>query len=416
MLRGATVDTGPLRRNAQYRLLFSAQSVSQFGSAFSLVAFPFAVYALTRSSLAVGLLGLVEIVPLLTMAFVGGALADAFDRRRLVQATEAALALCSFGLALNAIAPHPAIWPIFVVAALAAALDALQRPALDSLVPRLVARDEVTAVAALGTLRSTLLGVAGPALAGWLIAWLGLGIAFAIDGATYAASFALLFWLRAVAPVAAAPPGIGRVLEGLRYAASRRDLLGTYLVDFVAMFFGMPNALFPALASAYGGATVVGLFYAAPSAGAALVAATSGWTNRVRRHGRAIVVAALIWGAAIVGLGLAHALPFALLALAVAGGADAVSGFFRATIWNQSIPDELRGRMAGLEFISYSSGPALGNVEAGAVANWLGPRISVLSGGILCVAGVALAALALPALWRYEVTGTSDRSARSAPS
>ncbi len=182
------------------------------------------------------------------------------------------------------------------------------------------------------------------------------------------------------------------MLEGLRYAAQRPDLLGTYLVDFVAMFFGMPNALFPALASAYGGATVLGLFYAAPSFGAALVAATSGWTNRVRRHGRAIVVAALIWGVAIVGLGLAHALPFALLALAVAGGADAVSGFFRATIWNQSIPDELRGRMAGLEFISYSSGPALGNVEAGAVANWLGPRISVLSGGVLCVAGVVIAA------------------------
>ena len=402
MLRGAAVDVGPLRRNPQYRRLFSAQSVSQFGTSFSLVAFPYAVYSLTHSSLAVGFLGLAEIVPLLTLAIVGGALADALDRRRMVQATEAALAVCSFALALNAIAPHPRVWPIFVVAAIAAGLDALQRPALDALIPRLVARDEVTAVAALGTLRSTLLSVAGPALAGSLIAWLGLGAAFAIDGASFAISLGLLFGLRAVPPPGAAPPGIDRVLEGLRYAAKRPDLLGTYLVDFVAMFFGMPSALFPALASAYGGATVVGFFYAAPSFGAMLVSATSGWTKRVHRHGRAIVIAALLWGVAIVGLGLSHSLCLALAALAVAGGADAVSGFFRATIWNQSIPDELRGRMAGLEFISYSSGPALGNVEAGAVATWFGTRISVLSGGVLCVAGVVAAAS------RYRNSGATS--------
>jgi len=402
VLRAAAVDVGPLRRRPQYRLLFAAQSVSQIGSAFTIVAFPYAVYSMTHSSLAVGLLGAAEFVPLVLLAFVGGALADAYDRRRLVQLTEAAFAVCSLLLCANALLPHPMLWPIFVIAAVTAGLEALQRPALDSLVPRLVARDEVTAVAALGSLRYTLIAVAGPALAGIVIAAFGLAPAFAIDAASFVFSLLLLARMHAVPPVDAQPANVGRVVEGLRYALSRRDLLGTYIVDFFAMFFGMPNALFPALASAYGGATVVGFFYAAPAFGAMLVSATSGWSSRVRRHGRAIVVAALVWGAAVIALGFSHALAVSLAALAVAGGADMVSGLFRATIWNQTIPDELRGRLAALEFISYSSGPTLGNVEAGAVAALFGTRVSVLSGGILCVVGVAATAFALPQLWRYE--------------
>lgn len=402
VLRLVTVDTGPLRRSGEYRLLYGAQTVSLLGTALTMVAFPFQVYDLTRSSLAVGMLGLAEVVPLLALAVLGGALADAHDRRLLVRLSEGALALCAAALAANALAPHPAIWLLYVAAGAMAGLDALQRPALDALVPRIVARDDITRAAALGALRSTLIFVAGPAVGGVVIATLGLGAAYGLDALSFALSFALLARMRAVPPTDAAPVGISRIVEGLRYAKSRPDLLGSYTVDWFAMLFGMPNALFPALASAYGGASVLGFFYAAPAFGAMIVSATSGWTSRVRRYGRAIVVSAAVWGLAIVAFGLAHSLVVALAMLALAGGADMVSGIYRGTLWNRTVPDALRGRLAAIEFVSYSSGPALGNVEAGVVAALFGARTSVVSGGVLCVAGVIAAALTFPALWRYS--------------
>ncbi|MDQ2859050.1 MAG: MFS transporter [Candidatus Eremiobacteraeota bacterium] len=396
-----TLDVSPLR-HGQYRLLFGAQLVSAFGSMLSSVALPYQTYVITHSSLAVGLLGLAEFPLLLTLAFLGGVFADTHDRRRIVQAGDLAFAAATLGLVINAATPAPRLWPLYVVAALTAGLDALQRPALDALVPRLVPRDELPAAAALSSLRYTVFGVVGPAVAGVTIAWFGFSVAYAIDVATFVTSFALLCGLRAVEPTGAQPASVSRALQGFRYAMGRRDLLGTYLVDFIAMFFGMPNALFPALASQYGGAAVVGAFYAAPALGAMLAAVASGWTARVRRHGRAIVIAALVWGVAIASLGAIHGFVPALAALAVAGAADAISGLFRQTIWNQTIPDALRGRLAGIEFISYASGPTLGDVEAGAVAAVFGTRVSVLSGGVLCVVGVAVAALALPELWRYD--------------
>jgi MFS family permease len=188
----------------------------------------------------------------------------------------------------------------------------------------------------------------------------------------------------------------------VRYAWSRPELLGTYGVDMIAMFFGMPMALFPAFAAELGGAGVLGLLYAAPSLGSLLATATSGWTNRVHRHGLAVIWAAGCWGAAIVAFGFAPNLPLALIALAAAGAADMISGIFRSTIWNQTIPDHLRGRLAGIEQVSYSTGPLLGNLEAGVVASLAGLRASIVSGGVLCVVGVALAALALPAFRRYD--------------
>jgi MFS family permease len=209
--------------------------------------------------------------------------------------------------------------------------------------------------------------------------------------------------MRAVPPPPEAePPSLERILEGLRYAGSRPELMGTYVVDIVAMFFGMPMALFPAVASHLGGAGVLGLLYAAPAVGSLIATVTSGWAARVHRHGAAVCIAAAIWGVGIVGFGLAPNLALALLGLIVAGGADMLSGIFRGTIWNQTIPDHLRGRLAGIEQVSYSTGPLLGNVESGAVASLAGVRASIISGGVLCVAGVAVAILALPAFWRYD--------------
>lgn len=410
LLRLAAVDVGPLRRHRDYRLLYAGQLVSFFGTMITYVAIPYQAYALTHSPLAVGLFGIVQLVPLLLLAFVGGALADAFDRRRLVLVTEFSLAALSGVLLVNALLPHPALWVLYVVAALAAGMDALQRPSLDALLPRLVERDELAAAGALNSLRSTFGMILGPAVAGLLIATIGLPSTYGVDIATFAISLVALRLMRAVPPPPEAErPSVRRVLEGLRYARSRPELLGTYLVDMIAMFFGMPTALFPAFATQFAqqgtgiaAPTALGLLYAAPAVGAFVAGATSGWAGRVHRHGRAVLLAAGAWGAAIACVGLAPMLPLALVFLAAAGGADQISGIFRGVIWNQTIPDALRGRLASIELVSYASGPLLGDVEAGAVATVFTPRVSIFSGGILCVIGVALAALALPAFRRYD--------------
>ena len=367
------------------------------------VAIPYQVFHLSGSSLLVGLLGLAELGPLLATAFLGGAFADAFDRRRMVQLTELALTGASGVLVLNA-ALSPQVWLLFVVAAVMAGLDGLQRPSLEALEPRLVDREELPSAAALSSLVMTAGMIGGPALGGVLIAVIGLPATYGFDVATFAFSVGALRLMRAVPPPPDAErPSLRGIAEGFRYARGRPELLGTYGVDMVAMFFGMPNALFPALAAELGGgATLLGLLYAAPAAGSLLATATSGWITRVSRHGAAVCIAAAGWGVGIVVVGLAPGVVLALAGLVVAGFADMVSGIFRGTIWNQTIPDRLRGRLAGIEQVSYSSGPLLGNVEAGVVASIAGVRVSIVSGGVLCIAGVAVAAALLPAFRRYE--------------
>jgi len=367
------------------------------------VAVPYQVFRITGSSFAVGLLGLCEIVPILGLAFVGGALADAHDRRRMVLVTELAMSGVSAVLVFNALLPQPQLGVLYAAAAVLAGLDALQTPSLDALLPRLVGRNELTAAGALSELRTTAGMIAGPALGGVLIASIGLPATYLVDVGTFGVGLGMLLLMRAVPPPAGAErPSVRRILEGLRYARSRPELLGTYLVDMNAMFFGMPNALFPAVAARYGGAKILGLLLAAPAVGSFVAVATSGWSNHVRRHGLAVILAAGAWGVAIVGFGLSPNLPLILLCLALAGGADMISGIFRSVIWNQTIPDSLRGRLAGIEMISYSSGPTLGNVEAGAVASAFSLRSSIISGGVLCVLGTAILAFTLPGFRRYD--------------
>ena len=403
-LRHAMMDLGPLRRHREFRLLMVSRGTSFLGTMVTFVALPYWVYKLSGSSLVVGLLGLAELVPVLVMPFVGGALADAVDRRRMVQLTELGLAAMSGLLLLNSRLADPQLWPIFVLAALMAALDGLQRPSLDALEPRLVERDELPAASAVSGFLGTAGMIGGPALGGVLIATVGLSSTFAFDIATFAVSLLALRLMRAVPPPPDAKrPSFRGVLEGLRYARRRPELLGTYFVDMAAMFFGIPEALFPAFAKELGGGPgALGLLYAAPAAGALVASATSGWVGRVHRHGLAVILAATVWGIAVAAFGLAGSLPLALACLAVAGFADMVSGIFRSTIWNQTIPDQLRGRLAGIEMISYTSGPLLGNVESGVVASFAGIRASAVSGGILCVASVAGLAAALPGFRRYD--------------
>jgi MFS family permease len=400
--RALVPDLRPLR-HADYRRLVLGQSVSFLGSMVTYVAVPYQVFQLTRSSLAVGLIGVVQMAAILSLAFLGGALADAVDRRRLVRLAETGQLACSAGLLVNASLGHPQTWPVFVLAGAIAGLGAIQRPALQGLVPRLVDRDELTAAGAIDALVRTVGMIGGPAFAGLLLAGPGLESAYAIDAVTFAVSLVALTRMRAVPPPAEAErPSFRRVVEGLRYARSRPELIGTYLIDMAAMFFGMPMALFPALAERYGGSAALGALYAAPSVGAFLATVTSGWTGRVHRHGRAITIAAALWGLAIIGFGLAPRLWLALLGLAAAGAADMVSGIFRMSIWNRTIPDHLRGRLASIELLSYTSGPLLGNAEAGAAASLVGVRASVVSGGVLCVVAVGATAAALPAFWAYD--------------
>lgn len=399
----ATIDVTPLRRHRDFRLLFIGRLVSFFGSMISSVAVPYQVYQLTHSVVLVGSLGLVELAALFVFAMLGGALADARDRRTMVLLSEVALMACSLVLAANALLAHPLVWLIFATAALWGALDALQRPSLDALLPRLVDRAELPAAAAIGNIRGTLGMIAGPALGGVLVAVAGLPVTYLVDVATFMVGLVCLYLMRAVPPpVDAERPSLRRVVEGLRYARSRPELIGTYVVDIVAMFFGMPMALFPAIAEGLGGPRVLGLLYAAPAVGALLFSATSGWTSRVHRHGMGVIVAATLWGFAIVGFGIVPGLVAALVFLGFAGAADAMSGVFRQVIWNQTIPDSLRGRLASIELLSYSIGPTLGNFESGVVASLFSLRVSIVSGGVLCVAGCLACALLLPTFRSYD--------------
>jgi MFS family permease len=395
------VDLAPLRHR-DYRLLYIAQFVSFLGTMITYVALPYQMYRLTGSSLSVGLLGLAELVPLLATAFIGGMLADSVDRRRMALSTDVGLAMGSAMLALLA-ATRASAWPLYVVAAWMSAVGGLQRPSMESLVPRLVPKDELPAAAGLASIRGSVGMVAGPAIGGMLIASVGLPITYLADVVSYAASLVCLWLIRAVPPPEGAePPSLAALREGFRYARSRQELIGTYVVDFVAMVFGMPLALFPALSDRLGGPAVLGLLYSAPATGALVASLSSQWTSRVNRHGLAVMLAATVWGIAIVAFGASRALWPALFCLAVAGGADAVSGIFRMTMWNQTIPDALRGRLASIEMVSYMSGPLLGHVEAGAVAAVFGVAASVISGGVLCVVGVLACGLWLPRFVAYD--------------
>jgi len=306
-------------------------------------------------------------------------------------------------LTVNALLGRPLLWAIYGLAAIQAGLYALQRPSLDALLPRLVPESEMTAAGALASLRGSVGMVAGPALAGVMLAAAGLPVTYGVDVLTFAVSLVALSLIGATPPAPDAErPSLRRVAEGLRYARSRPDLLGTYAVDLIAMFFGMPEALYPAVASGLGGPAVLGVLFSASAFGSLAAFATSGWTNRVQRHGWGVILAATWWGIAIVGFGLASSLPLAVLCLAAAGVSDAVSGIFRTAIWNRTIPDSLRGRLASIELLSYSTGPLLGNAESGALAALTSVRFSIVTGGVLCVAGCLLCAVMLPAFRAFD--------------
>ena len=409
-VRRLFVDTTPLRAHHDYRLLWTGQVVSGMGNQITRIALPYQVYVMTGSVAAIGLLTIVQLIPILIFSLGGGAVADAVDRRRVLIVTQLGMATCSIVLVWLALQPAPPLWAILVVAFAAAGIGSVDQPARSSSIPRLVSAEHLPSAIALNQLNFQAASIVGPAIGGVLIATVGLAGAYAVDTVSFGASLLALALIAPIPPIGAVVrPGLTAIREGLRFAARRRVILSTFAIDLVAMIFGMPTALFPPIAlDVFGvGAVGVGLMAAAPGVGAFLGAVLSGWVRRVEHPGRAVVWAVVVWGLAIAGFGLAtFSFPLALALLAVAGAADMLSAVFRSTIVQLATPDELRGRVTSIHMLVVTSGPRLGDVESATVAAIAGTQFAVVSGGLLVLVGVAAVVRAFPELMAHVLPTT----------
>jgi MFS family permease len=396
------LDLSPLRVSRDYRLLFFGQLVSFFGSMMTFIVVPWQMYRLTESSAMVGYIYLAEFIPMVALAFVGGALADFLDKRKMLRLTEVGQTSVTAILLINSLLPNPRVWVLFVAVALHAGFAAIQRPAFESFIQKVIPPELMSSVMALNSIRYSVGAIVSPAIAGIIATQLSASVAYSIDLATFIASLIAVFMLRHVPPPENAErPSWEGIKKAWRYAFSRQELLGTYFIDIAAMFFAMPQALYPALAVIYGD-KYVGFFPASIAAGALLASLTSGWTKGVHRHGLFVTIAAILWGVAIIFFGLVDSIVPALLFLGAAGFFDMISGIFRGSIWNQTIPNYLRGRLASIEMMSYLTGPMLGSAKMGIVAERLGVKTALVSGGVLCVVSVIGAALFLPKFLNYD--------------
>jgi MFS transporter, ENTS family, enterobactin (siderophore) exporter len=396
------IDVAPLRESRDFRRLFAGRFVSMAGNAVATTAANWQVYGLTHSSLDVGLLTLNSSAGMFIGLLAGGMLADRHDRRMLLTAVRLPQAALAAGLMANSLLGHPQLWPLYLLTFGIGLLSGLSSPASTAATPALVGDHRLAAAAALNATASQLGQLGGPALAGVLIAGSG-GVAscYAIDAACFAIFAVAMTTVRPLPPVAGAQrPGLRSLAEGLRYVRHNKVVGGMLLVDTNAMLFGMPSALFPALASQHfhGGPATFGLLVAAPGLGAMVGAATSGWTGRLRRPGLVVIGAGLVWGAAIAAFGLVSSLPLALVFLALAGMGDLISEVLRNALLQRYTPDQLRGRVSSLYLAQVTTAPALGNVEAGGVARLAGLEFSVVSGGLACVAGALVLGALIPAL------------------
>ena len=413
------VDITPVRRYRHFRRLWAGQAVSGFGSQLTLVAVSFQAYHLTRSTLMVGLVGLAQLFPLLAGALWGGSLADSMDRRRVLLITQVAMAAAVGGLVVNASSSRPAVWPLFACTAASAGFQGIDWPARRAALPMIVGQEDVTSAIALQTSVAQLALVAGPALAGVLIATIGLSAVYGIDVATFAVALVAALLLPALVPSGGGTPmGLRSMTEGFRHLRGEKLLSATYWIDLNAMIFGMPRAVFPALAVHLygGGAGVVGLLYAAPGAGSLVGSVLTGWCGRVRHQGRAIVACVVVWGTTIGFVGVIPVLWAGVVLLGLAGGADVVSAVLRQAVQQRTVPDHLQGRLSGTFFAVVAGGPRLGDAEAGLAAAVGGPQFAVWSGGLGCVVGALVLLWRAPELWRddgggQDLTAAAEREA-----
>jgi MFS family permease len=397
------VDITPLRVSRDFRLLFTGQLISMLGSQLTVVAIPYQVYRMTHSSLQVGAISLAQLFPFIAGALVAGPMGDSLDRRRIMLWTAGGLSLTSAGLALNASAGHPSLIALYLISSLAAAVSGFSNTARMASVPGLVERSQIPAAAAMMQITFQVGSVVGPALSGLLLG-LGLPLVYGIDAGTFIVVIVSTFLMIPI------PPAEGPSLkpwesakEGLRFLRSRQALQGVYIIDINAMVFGMPRALFPAMAgSVFGGGTItLGFLYAAPGVGALIGAVTTGWVAHLKRQGRAVIVAVVAWGAAITVFGLVHALWLALIMLGIAGWADVISAVLRNTILQTSIPGRFLSRMSSIQMAVVQGGPRLGDMESGAVATATSLEFSVVSGGLACIAGAVIIGLLMPRFHKH---------------
>jgi MFS family permease len=399
------VDTALLRRNQQFRVLWVGYAINQLGSQLSVVAIAYQIYRLTGSSVDVGLVSLAQLVPAIIGPMLGGPIADAIDRRKLLFVTNGGGALCTVALAINASVAHPAVWPLYVFAALTAGFAGADNPARTAMMIALVDRRQFVSANALRTLMQQIAYVIGPSIAGLLLAALSTSAVFWVDTVSFGAAVLAVWRLRPQTPEGGGTRfGWQSIVDGVRYLKGRQAIQGCFVADLNATILGMPTALFPAMGLHvfHGGASTVGYLYAAPGAGAFLGALLSGWTAAVRRQGRAVLIAVGIWGVALTCFGLVPLLGPALVFLAIAGWADVVSAVFRSSIIQQESTDEVRGRLSAIQSCVVQVGPRLGNGEAGLVAGLGGTQVAVVSGGIGATVGIGLIGLLMPKFTHYR--------------
>jgi len=403
-LRRVAVDVTPLRESPGFRRLWIGQSIAYVAWRMMLVLVPVQVYRLTGSTLDVGLVSLVQFVPLVLFTIVGGALADTHDRRRLLLGSTAGIAVACAAFVAISTGGRPSLGLVFVLGFAAWSSFSLGAGAIRSLTARLVPLEQLPAAAALNGLYNNLGLVVGPAIAGVLITAIGFAATYGVSLAGILVALVAAYRLPPVPPQEDAPRmTFDTIVDGFRYLRLQHLVLSFFLIDTLAMVLGMPGSLFPALAQhVFRDPASVGYLFAAPAVGAFLISLFSGWAMRVRRQGRAIVLSVCGWGAAITAFGFTHTLWFALLLLGLAGAADQVSAIFRSTIVLTVTPDHMRGRLGGIEFAQVASTPSLGNLEAGVVAQLTSLRFSIVSGGIGCIVGTLVVALLFPLLLRYD--------------
>ena len=404
-LAAVAIDVTPLRVSRDFRFLYAGTAIGLLGSAFTTVAVPYQLYDLTGSTLAIGLFGAVTLVPLLVLNVVGGAMADKVERRRWIVGCQLLGLTGTLGLVLNAMLDRPNLVAIYVCGAVDICAFALGAPAERASVIRVVGRDHVASAMALKAVSGSTAHVAGPALAGVVLAVAGTTWAYAIDAATFVVAALVISRMRPLQPrIVGGHPTVGLVLDGLRHLRRQPVLLGSFASDLNAMVLGLPVALFPAVAAIRfpDRPQVLGLLYAAPFAGSLVASLASGWARRVTRHGMVVTVSIVVWGVAMAAFGLVDGIVLSLVALAIGGAADMISGISRQAILQLASPPDLVGRMEGVGMAVWTGGPRLGELEAGVVAAVTSVQFAIVSGGIGCVVVMLALAKALPGFTRYE--------------
>ncbi len=413
MARSFIADVSPLRESSQYRLFYSGEGFTAVARQLTLVAAPIQVFALTDSTLLVGLLGLSQFPAILIGSTIGGLASDAWDRRYVLIGAQTALAMISVGLAVNAIRTNQIVWVVFLLVTCQALFFAIDAPARTAAIPRLVSTRRIPAAYALETLLSQFAKALGPIAAGLIITGWNLSATYFIATGFFSASIFVMYLMKPLpASAGGTPPSIGSILEGLRFLKSRKAIQGAFLIDISANVFGLPRALFPEMGlTVFGGtAATVGLLYAAPGFGALIAAATSGWIGKIKKAGLATTIAVFIWGIGMAVFGLTSIIQIALVALFIAGAADAVSAVFRATILQLTTPDKLRGRLSGIKIAVVAGGPRLGDAEAGVVGRAFGAPFAAFSGGVASAISALAVARFYPAFFKWETPEDGELS------